>query len=121
MLFSAKARAILFIVFAVLGSIAALYHLTGVFHTIDGTPVWRHVLFFIINLFCVYGVIKRPLYFTWFFAILLVQQYYSHGLYLLKVWDEQQRVHWISVFDLVLLPIVLVCLVEDRKGSRKAK
>jgi len=119
MLFSAKTRAALFIVFAVLATIAALYHLTGVFYTIDATPGWRHILFVIINLFCVYGVLKRPAFFTWFWGVLLVQQYYSHGLYLLKMWHEQQKIHWISVADLLLLPIVLVCLIEDRRNQKR--
>jgi hypothetical protein len=119
MLFSAKTRAVLFIVFAVLGAMAALYHLTGIFYTINAAPGWRHLLFVIINLFCVYGVLKRPGYFTWFFGALLVQQYYSHGFYLLKLWNEQQRIHWISVLDLVLLPIVLVCLIDDRRNRKR--
>jgi len=118
MLLSAKTRRILFIVFAVLGAIAALYHIARVFYVTDATPVWRHLLFAIIDAFCVYGVLKRPGYFTWFLGLLLIQQYYSHGHYLLKMWNEQQKIHWISVLDLALLPIVLVSLIEDRK-SRK--
>jgi len=118
MLFSVKTRATLFIVFAVLGAIAALYHLTRVFYTMDASPRWRHIVFVIINLFCVYGVLKRPAWFTWLLGVLLVQQYYSHGLFLLKMWNEQQKIDWISVADLILLPIVLVCLIEDRRSQK---
>jgi len=119
MLFSSTTRKDLFRVFAVSGAVTALYHLTAVIYKTGETPVWRHLLFVVISLFCVYGVLKRPLYFTWFFAVLLVQQYYSHGLYLLKLWHEQQKIHWISVAVLTMLPIELLCLVEDYRIRKR--
>ena len=113
MLFSDKTRNVLFKVFAFFGALAAIYHFAGLFYKFDESPAWRHVLFVVINLFVVYGVLKRPKYFVYIVAILVIQQYYSHGTYLVNMWIEKKQIHWISVFVLVLLPIVLFCLIED--------
>jgi hypothetical protein len=119
MLFSNKTRNGLFKVFAVLSATAAFYHLTGIFYKVDGSPVWRHLFFIGVNLFCIYGVLKRPKYFVYLVALLLVQQYYSHGTYLINLWTEKRQIHWISVADLLLLPIGLICLVEDCKMRKQ--
>ena len=115
MLFSKKTRNVLFKVFAVLLSLIAIYHFVGVFYKVNDSPIWRHLLFVVINLFCVYGILKRPKYFVYLVALLLIQQYYSHGTYMVTMWIEKKQVHWISVFDLLLLPIVLISLIEDCK------
>jgi hypothetical protein len=119
MIFTAKTRSILFAMFAFLLCIVVVYHLTGVFYKVDESPVWRHLLFAGINLFCVYGVLKRPKYFVYLAVLLLVQQYYSHGTYMIKLWVEKKQVHWISVFDLLLLPVGLICLIEDSIIKKK--
>ena len=115
MLFSLKTRNILFKVFAVLGCLAGIYHFTCVFYKVDESPVWRHILFVGINIFCVYGFLKRPKYFVYFVALLFVQQFYSHGTYMVNLWQKSNKIHWLSVFNLLLLPIGLICLIEDYK------
>ncbi len=115
MIFSDKARNILFKVFAAIAWLVAVYHFIGVFYKVNDAPAWRHLLFAGIDLFCGYGVLKRPKYFVYLAAVLLVQQYFSHGTYMVNMWIEKKQVHWISVFDLLLLPIVLICLIEDYK------
>lgn len=119
MIFSFQTRNKLFIVFAILAALISLYHLIGVFYEIDESPFWRHGIFVCINLFFVYGILKRPKYFVFLVCILLVQQYYSHGIYLIKMWAEQQKVHWVSILDLILLPVALICLIEDYKAKRQ--
>ena len=121
MFFSKKTRAILFKVFAALFFFAAIYHFVGVFYKVNESPIWRHLLFVVINLFCVYGILKRPKYFVYLVALLLVQQYYSHATYMVNMWIEKKQVHWISVFDLLLLPIALICLIEDCKIKNKER
>jgi hypothetical protein len=113
MIFSDKIRKVLFFVFAGLAMLAAVYHVTGICYQADGSAYWRHGIFAGISLFCCYGFLKRPGYFTIIIAVLLMQQYYSHGSFLLHLWAEQKKIHWISVFDLILLPIALLCLIED--------
>lgn len=118
MFFSQKARTVLFKVFAALFFCVAIYHLVSVFYKTDDSPVWRHLLFVAINLFCVYGFLKRPAYFVYFVALLLVQQYYSHGTHLVNFWIEKRRIDWPDVLVLLLLPVSLICLTEDRKMKK---
>ena len=119
MLFSEKTRTILFKVFAGLACLAGTYHFVGVFFKVDESPIWRHLLFVGINIFCVYGFLKRPKYFVFLVALLFVQQCYSHGTYMVNLWIKTKQIHWISVFDLLLLPIGLICLIEDYKLKNK--
>ena len=118
MLVSSKIKSKVFVAFAVLAVFAGIYHLVGVFYKINESPVWRHVIFAAINIFCVYGFLKRPKYFVYFVAILLVQQFYSHGSYIINLWLEKGQIHWISVFDLLLLSIALFCLIDDCKMKK---
>lgn len=123
MLFSQKSRNVLFKVFAVLASMTAIYHLLGLFYKVDESPIWRHLVFVVINLFCIYGILERPKYFVYLVALLLIQQYYSHGTYLINLWNSKKQIHWISIIDLLLLPIALICLFEDsamKKNNMKA-
>lgn len=122
MLFSKKARTILFQGFAILFLLAAIYHIVGAFfYKVDDSPAWRHLLFVGINLWCMYGVLKRPAYFVYVVVLLLIQQYYSHGTYMMRLWAEQKQIHWISVVDLLLLPVAFICLMEDAKMKRAKK
>jgi hypothetical protein len=118
MIFSPTSRSLLFKVFAALSCLAALYHFVGLFYKVDAAPIWRHTLFVFITLFCFYGFIKRPMYFVYFFGVLLLQQYYSHGTYMFKLWTQTLQIHWISVFDLLLLPIGFMVLLEDYKYKK---
>jgi len=113
MLFTARSKSVLFKVFAALFAITSIYHMAGLFVRINDSPIWRHLLFVDINLFCVYGFLKRPKYFVYLFALLLIQQYYSHGTALVQLWLDKKEIDWISVFDLIILPVALICLVED--------
>lgn len=113
MIYTLKTRRVLFLVIAGIFILAVIYHIVAAFYSIDESPVWRHLLFIAINLFCVYGVLKRPRYFLYFFVLFIVQQYYSHGSYLVMLWQQKNKIHWISIFDLLLLPLILMCLVKE--------
>ena len=119
MLFSSKTRKILFIVFAVFTGVAALYHFVGIFYKVDESPVWRHAIFVFVNIICIYEFLRTPKYFIFFLSILLVQQYYSHGIYMVNMWMEQKRIHWTSLFDLIILTLALICLVDNHKANEK--
>lgn len=119
MLFSPKTRSNLFVLFAVVLFLTASYHFVGVFYKVNDSPTWRHLLFGVIDLFCVYGALKRPKYFVYLIALFVVQQYYSHGFYLINMWNEKRQIHWISIFDLLLCPIAFIILVEDYKMKYK--
>lgn len=115
-----KLRHILFIAFAVAAFCAMLFHVKGIFYPTPVTPAWRHAIFVLINAICIYGCIKRPGWFIVFIAILTIQQWYSHGSYAIKLWQERQVIHWISVADIILLPVLLMLLIADKKNKQKA-
>jgi hypothetical protein len=118
MLFTERRRNILFRLSAIIFCLVMMFHLVGIFYPINETSVWRHILFAVVNLFCVYGTLNRPKYFVYLVALLLVQQYFSHGTYVVNKWVEEKQIHWISAFDLLLLPIVFICLIEDDKARK---
>jgi hypothetical protein len=107
----------IFILYAVVIFFVMLYHFKGIFYPSANTPAWRHALFVLINLICLYGLLKRPGWFIWFIAILTIQQWYSHGSYAIHLWRTQHIIHWISVADILLLPILIILLGTDKKNK----
>ena len=105
------------IAFAILGFAPLFYHLAGALQPFDATPVWRHTLFIGINVICIYGLFKRPQWFLWFFGILLVQQLYSHGSHLINLLHEN-KVNLIDGTVVILMPLVFILLLIDRKQER---
>jgi hypothetical protein len=110
---SDQIKRILFYLFAILSLLAAIYHFTGIFCKINSSPLWRHTLFVVVDLYCIYGFLKRPKSFVYFYLVLIVQQYYSHGQYLIKLWGLEHKMHWISFATLALMTIGLICLLAD--------
>ncbi len=100
---------------SVLALAVALYHLVGIFYQVNTSPWWRHAIFILISLFCAYGFSKRPLYFLYFFAILVAQQFYSHGTNLVSQWMGYNKTDWVSIFLLPLLVVLLVALYLERR------
>jgi len=119
MFLSNRRREHVFKAAAFFGALTALYHLIGIFYKINASSSGRHALFICINLFLVYGFLKRPKYFVFVFFILLLQQLYSHGSFLINHFRESGKIDWISVFILVGLPIIFACLVADYKSKSR--
>jgi hypothetical protein len=111
---SKKSFNILFKILALLGIFPIVYHFIGIFYKINSSPVWRHQLFILIGLVSIYGILKRPAWFIWFFAILTMQQLYSHGGDLLLYWKNVHRIHWISIVVLIFMPLTLYFLLFER-------
>ncbi len=109
----------LFKVISILSVVIAIYHFVGIFYPINSSPPWRHSIFVCVCLFCCYGFVKRPKYFNYFFFVLLVQQFYSHGLYLLSQWSDYNKVDWISLLLLVFLPVIFFALIIDLKSKSR--
>ena len=112
-----KKRNILFVAFAGAALLAAVYHIKEIFYPTETTPAWRHALFVCINIICIYGVLKRPVWFTWFIGLLTLQQWYSHGSYAIKLWQQEHQIHWISIADIILLPLLFILLLVDRNAK----
>jgi hypothetical protein len=112
-----KALHIIFYAFAVICFFAMLYHIKGIFYPTTVTAAWRHGIFVFINIICIYGVIKRPKWFIWFAVILTIQQWYSHGGYALQLWQTENRIDWISIGDIILLPVLVWLLFIEGRAS----
>jgi hypothetical protein len=114
-LMSKKTLHIIFYAFAIISFIVMLYHIRGIFYPTNLTPAWRHGIFVLVNIICIYGLQKRPMWFIWFVGMLTLQQWYSHGSYAIHLWQEENKIHWVSILDVVLLPILVRMLFIDRK------
>ena len=116
-----KQTRIIFIVFAIMFGTTAMYHFGAVFFKLNDSTQLRNIVFVVINLVCIYGVLKRPLWFIYFFSVLFIQQSYSHGISLFVTY-KSGKMDWISILDLVLLPVILFFLISDlRKKKAGAK
>jgi hypothetical protein len=121
MIYSIQSRKRVFLLLRISLSIAALYHLTGIFYKVNDATVLRHAVFVALDSFCVYGFFKRPRYFVFCFAAFTLHQYVNHGTYLINVWIGKHEIHWISVFVLALIPAGLVCLIDEYFQSFSSK
>jgi hypothetical protein len=109
-----KALQILFIAFALLAFAAMVYHVIGAIKPFDATSAWRHTLFVGINIICIYGLLKRPRWFVWFWGILTLQQLYSHGSHFLRLLSEN-KFNRIDFGVLLLMTLIFTLLLAERK------
>jgi hypothetical protein len=113
------ARERVFLLFAVGFAGAAVFHAVAMVSAIDpSSPRWRHGLFVAIDFALAVSMIRRPRWFVWVFAVLLVQQAWSHGTSLVAH-AKAGSVDVPSIVTLLALPIVLVLLVRDRANVRR--
>jgi hypothetical protein len=91
-------------------AVGALFHLYAIATHV--APLWRHALFAAINLAVVWGCWRRPRWFVWVFAPLLLQQLYSHGGDLWQAYPES--IDWSSLMVVVWMPIVALALWRSR-------
>jgi surface polysaccharide O-acyltransferase-like enzyme len=111
-------RQLFFRVCSILAIIAAIYHAVGIFYPINPSPPWRHAIFVGVCLFCAYGFENRPTKFIYVFGVLVVQQFFSHGSYLIEQWNGAHDIHWISLALLLVLPVIFFNLIAENRESR---
>ncbi len=109
---------VFFIIFAVLFLISAGYHLVALFFPLNESPPWRNLLFTVVNILAAIGLLKRPSWFIFPYILLMIQQLYSHGTDLVRLWNAEHRFDWISLLVLLVMPAIFVFLLVDRKGTR---
>lgn len=107
----------LFIILAFVFVIPAIFHAFALFFPLNDSPVWRNLLWVFLNLLLAYGVYTRPKFFVYVFALLIIQQFISHGSDLVHLWKTQHKVDWISVSVFIYLPVVFIFLIRDRLGK----
>ncbi len=112
-------RDIVFAVSAVLFIGAGAYHLYGLIASLaDPRLAAFHAAFVVIDPVTAYFLVRRPDWFPYAFALLTVQQIYSHGIEALAAWRVMSAIDYISLFILVLMPSLLVLLVYDALCKR---
>ena len=89
------------------------------FFKVNTSPLWRNILFIVINLLVAYGLLKRPSYFLYVFVLLMIQQFYSHGSDLVNLWNIQHKIDWMSLLVIVILPVILIFLILDKLDKIK--
>jgi len=98
--------------------VAAIYHLAAL--TVaslapPGAP-WRHGLFIAIDLTAAVLMLRRPVWFVPIFALLTIQQIWSHGESLWDHWRLESQIHWISLATIIAAPAMLALLVSDLRS-----
>ncbi len=109
-----KPTKLFFLIVAFFALLAALYHVAAFVQVIDNSPSWRHSVFIGISTICIYGLIKRPKWFIWFFGILMVQQLYSHGSHLLMLLKEN-KFNLVDAAIVFIMPLVFILLLREQK------
>lgn len=83
-------------------------------------PVWRHIAFVFINLSFAGLFLRRPHWLLWPCSILAIQVLQSHGTAIWKLWRQQNRIDWISVFAVFITFLGLAITIHDwRCGHRR--
>lgn len=113
-----NSRESFFLVFRIIGIFLGLYHANKYFFT-AGDDAFGHLVFVGISAIAVYGLWKRPIWFIYFFAVLMLQQFYGHGGSFIKKWQITHTVDWVSIAIVLLMPIIFIALLKEKKHASK--
>jgi len=108
---------IIFLFYALLAALAALYHVNKYFFPAAGESAGRHLVFVGISTICVFGLIKRPKWFLYFFGALMLQQLYAHGFHLFGQWNGLKTINYIDLGVVVMMPVIFVSLLRNRNAA----
>ncbi len=108
------------IVIAVVFVAAAIFHATAIAipSIAGGVGPARHAAFVAINMACAVVFVRRPRGAAWVFAVLVVQQMFSHGSDAWHAWREG-RVDVVSLVVLVVMPAALFLLARTPREARE--
>jgi hypothetical protein len=102
---------------AIVAGMVAAYHIYYAGSTTEAVMT-RHIVFACINLLLIFLFLKRPSLFIIFFALLTVQQLYSHGSRFL-VYLSKNDIDWISGGVIILMPLLLYLLILENRTEKK--
>jgi hypothetical protein len=100
--------------------VAACYHFIAIFIRLNDAPVWRNILFVLINMLCAIEIQKGKSYFIFLFSILFIQQLISHGGSLIKSCNTNQT-DWLSIFVLISITAIYASLLISKRESIDSK
>jgi len=114
-------RDVIFVGSAILFIGAGLYHLYGLIASLaDPSLTAFHAAFVVIDPVAAYLLLRRPDWFPYAFAVLTIQQIYSHGTEAMAAWRIMSAIDYVSLFIIVFMPSLLALLIYDaavRKGQ----
>jgi hypothetical protein len=109
-----ESRDMVFLGSAILFVGAGLYHLYGLIASLaDPNLAAFHAAFVVIDPVTAYLLLRRPDWFPYAFAVLTVQQIYSHGMEALAAWRAMAVIDYVSLFIIVFMPCLLALVVYD--------
>ena len=114
---------LVFVLLALGFAAAALYHGAAIVvpSIAEPSPAWRHGLFAVINGAVGLLLLRRPPWFAAAFAVLAIQQLWSHGAYGWAVWRDHHRVDWASVLVLAAVPVIAGLLANDARAKLRSR
>ena len=125
LLLTTTRRDSLFLACAAGAGLAALFHAVAMVspavaqHEYEpGYPMWRHVLFIVVDGSLAWLFIRRPLWLPWAFGALTLHILNGHGRAAWRLWVTRGEIAWISVAVSLAAPIALVLLIFDRRARR---
>lgn len=83
-----------------------------------GYPVWRHVLFVMIDMSFAGLLLWRPIWLIWPYTALAVQQLKSHGGPAWIVWQQEGHIAWIDLAVVVGILLGFWLLLVDWRDRR---
>ncbi len=107
----------IFYIYAFLALVAGLYHVNRYFFPSQDEPVMKHLIFLGICTICVFGLIKRPKWFLYFFGALTLYQLYSNGSHLFNQWRTFHTINYIDLCVVVMMPVIFVSLIRNRHAA----
>ena len=96
-----------------------LFHVTGMFISMDISPWWRHLLFAGICFFIGYAWLKQLPILPYFIGVLFLQQCTTHGASIVERFQNERVLDWKSILILLLLLILFIRLILSRRFNRK--
>jgi hypothetical protein len=122
----APTREVLFRACAILAIAAAAFHAAALTSPAIARleyeptyPAWRHGLFIVIDCALAPLFLRRPPWFVWVYAVLMLQVLNGHGRGAWQQWVNGQRVDWISAGVSIVVPAILLLLVIDWRDRRR--
>lgn len=106
-------------------SAAAIYHLAAVliptfaaYAYPSAYPLWRHLLFIVIDVTLGCLLLKQVRWVIWPMVLLTLQIYNGHGRYAWMAWSRESRIQWVDVISVIGATILLMLLIVVRWSER---
>lgn len=109
----------LFVIYACLFGLTAVYHVVGLFVRVNDASPIRHLVFVLVTGVMAYLMLKRPRVLPYLFAVLLIQQLYSHGKDVYLAWTQQGRIDWIGVGVVLIMPSIFLSILLDARVANR--